>query len=78
MAQPPLIDNVVYHIYAKDVCLYNCLSEDQFNQKWKEVKAIVGLIKTDYTEEDITYIKCPNDEAGHHSGWKEPAGDASY
>ena len=78
MAQPPLIDNVVYHIYAKDVCLYNCLNEDQFNQKWEEVKAIVGLMKTDYTEEDITYIKCPNDEAGHHSGWKEPAGDASY
>ena len=44
-------DETIYHIYAKDKCLYNCLKEDEFNLKWAALKAMVGLMKTDYTEE---------------------------
>ena len=42
----------LYNIYAKDQCLYNCLREEEFKEKWEEIKMIVGLMKTDYTEED--------------------------
>ena len=75
-----IVDNVVYHIYAKDVCLYNCLNEDQFNQKWKEVKAIVGLMKTDYTLDDLSYEKLPAGIGGGGGtvNWKEPEGSDSY
>ena len=50
-------DETIYHIYAKDVCLYPCLKEEEFEVKWMELKAMVGLMKTDYTEEDLSYIK---------------------
>ena len=53
------MEHTVYHIYAKDSCLYNSLTEDEFQVKWAELKAMVGLMKTDYTEEDITFEKLP-------------------
>jgi hypothetical protein len=46
----------LYHIYARGECLYNCLNETEFNKKWIELNAIVGLMKTDYTKEDLTFI----------------------
>ena len=57
-------DETIYHIYAKDVCLYPCLKEKEFEIKWAELKAMVGLMKTDYTEEDLAYVKCPADIGG--------------
>ena len=45
----------VYHIYAKDECLYNNLSESQFNKTWNTLKGMVGLMQTDYQLEDLTY-----------------------
>ena len=57
-------DETIYHIYAKDVCLYNCLKEKEFEVKWAELKAMVGLMKTDYTEEDLTFVKCPAENSG--------------
>tara|TARA_B100000029_G_scaffold429869_1_gene440478 strand:- start:75 stop:293 length:219 start_codon:yes stop_codon:yes gene_type:complete len=57
-------DETIYHIYAKDVCLYPCLKEEEFEVKWAELKAMVGLMKTDYREEDLTYVRCPSDIGG--------------
>ena len=48
----------VYHIYAKRECLYNNLSESQFNQTWETLKGMVGLMKTDYVEDDLSYEVC--------------------
>ena len=48
----------VYHIYAKEECIYNNLSESQFNETWETLRGMVGLMKTDYTEEDISYEVC--------------------
>jgi len=45
----------VYHIYAKEECLYNNLSEGQFNKTWETLKGMVGLMKTDYELEDLSY-----------------------
>ena len=45
----------VYHIYAKKECLYNNLNEEQFNSTWETLKGMVGLMKTDYELEDLSY-----------------------
>ena len=52
----------VYHIYAKEECLYNNLSEVQFNKTWETLKGMVGLMQTDYQLEDLSYeelVKTP-------------------
>ena len=45
----------VYHIYAKDECLYNNLSKEQFYKTWETLKGMVGLMRTDYELEDLSY-----------------------
>jgi hypothetical protein len=44
-----------YHIYLKDKCVYNCLTKNQFETHWNTMKAMVGLMTTDYQEEDLSY-----------------------
>ena len=73
-------DSEIYHIYAKGQCLYNCLNESEFKEKWAELNAMVGLMHTDYTLEDLSYEKLG---AGIGGGggtvtWKEPDGGDSY
>jgi len=48
----------VYHIYAKDKCLYHSIMEEDFKIKWEEIKMMVGLMKTDYSVEDLSYEEC--------------------
>ena len=60
----------VYHIYAKEECLYNNLSEGQFNITWKTLKGMVGLMQTDYQLEDLSYeelVKTPM--SGHEHSY---------
>jgi hypothetical protein len=73
-------DSEIYHIYIKDECVYHSLNETQFQDTWKQLTNMVGLMKTDITAEDITYEKLP---AGIGAGggsviWKEPEGSDSY
>jgi hypothetical protein len=56
----------VYHIYAKEECLYNNLSEGQFNSTWKTLKGMVGLMQTDYQLEDLTYEELVKTPIGGH------------
>jgi len=49
------VQSKVYHIYAKNECLYNSLTEEQFKNTWETLKGMVGLMKTDYTFEDLSY-----------------------
>ena len=51
------MEDVSYHIYAKDRVLYCNLPQDDFEEKWQLLNVMVGLIKTDYTERDLSYIK---------------------
>jgi|TARA_B100002019_G_scaffold161054_1_gene138938 hypothetical protein len=46
-----------YNIYAKKTCLYKDIPENEFNHTWTMLKGMVGLMKTDYNEEDLTYEK---------------------
>ena len=68
----------VYHIYAKEECIYNNLSTDEFNDTWETLKGMVGLMKTDYTLEDLSYEECIRAH-GYCSGTTaEPLGEDSY
>ena len=61
----------IYHIYAKNECLYNNLSESQFNQTWNTLKGMVGLMQTDYQLEDLSYeeVQRPFMDTSEHSYW---------
>jgi hypothetical protein len=45
----------VYHIYAKNECLYHSLREEEFRNTWSTLKNMVGLMKTDYSLDDLSY-----------------------
>ena len=45
----------VYHIYAKDRCLLHSVKEEDFQTTWNTINNMVGLMKTDYNVEDLTY-----------------------
>jgi hypothetical protein len=57
-------DETIYHIYAKDRCLYPCLKEDEFKKIWSDLQNLVGLMRTDYTLEDLSYEKLPAEVGG--------------
>ena len=68
----------VYHIYAKKECLYNNLNEEQFNNTWETLKGMVGLMKTDYELEDLSYEECVRAHGGGVANTTEPEGCDSY
>jgi hypothetical protein len=45
----------IYHIYAKKNCLFHSLKEEEFYTTWNTLKTMVGLMKTDYSLEDLSY-----------------------
>jgi hypothetical protein len=47
----------IYHIYAKERCLFHSIKEEEFEITWNTLKNMVGLMKTDYNVEDLTFIE---------------------
>jgi hypothetical protein len=45
----------IYHIYAKDKCLFHSIKEDEFEATWSTINNMVGIMKTDYAVEDLSY-----------------------
>jgi hypothetical protein len=45
----------VYHIYAKDKCLFHSLKEDEFYTTWNTLKKLVDVLDTRYAGDDLTY-----------------------
>ena len=45
----------IYHIYAKDRCLFHSIKEEEFKTTWNTLRNLVGLMKTDYNLEDLSY-----------------------
>ena len=45
----------IYHIYAKDKCIFHSIKEDEFHTTWKTLNNLVGIMKTEYSSEDLTY-----------------------
>jgi len=45
----------MYHIYAKDKCLFHSIKEDEFKTTWETLNNMVGIMKTEYTADDLSY-----------------------
>jgi len=45
----------IYHIYAKDKCLMHSIKEEDFSATWNNFQHLVGLLKTDYQPDDLSY-----------------------
>jgi len=45
----------IYHIYAKDKCLFHSVREEEFKVTWNTLNQLVGLMHTDYSVEDLSY-----------------------
>ena len=45
----------VFHIYAKNKVLFHNISEEEFPTMWDTITGMVGLMKTDYNIEDLSY-----------------------
>ena len=71
---------ITYHIYAKDRCLYHNLKQDEFEETWELLNVMVGLLKTDYDENDLSYERAaPTVGVGGPIRISpEPAGGDSY
>ena len=50
-----MTEQKIFHIYAKDRCIMHSVKEDEFDITWKTLKNMVGIMKTDYKPEDLTY-----------------------
>ena len=45
----------IYHIYAKDRCLFHSIKEEEFQATWSTLKNMVGVMRTDYKVEDLSF-----------------------
>ncbi len=45
----------IYHIYAKDKCLFHSIKEEEFHTTLITIKVMFGIIKTDYSIQDLSY-----------------------
>jgi len=45
----------LYSIYLRDQCVLPNLSEEKFESHWEILNNLVGLVKTDYQTEDLSY-----------------------
>ena len=68
----------VYHIYAKQECLFHSLTKEQFKNTWETLKGMVGLMKTDYELEDLSYEECYRPLGVSSVNTGEPIGEDSY
>jgi hypothetical protein len=69
----------IYHIYAKDQCLFHSLKEEEFKNTWNTLHQMMGVMKTDYTVNDLNYIEIlPGIGGGGGDSSPEPPGSPSY
>jgi hypothetical protein len=45
----------VYHIYAKNQCIYHSLSEEKFSEIWDMLHRMVDLLGKSVSTKDLTY-----------------------
>ena len=68
----------IYHIYAKEKCIYHSLKEEEFKNIWDNLKGMVGIMKTDYEVNDLSYIELTTNIGGGNNLSAEPPGTPSY
>ena len=45
----------IYHIYAKDECLFHSLREEEFYVTWSALQKLVEVLHSNYKKEDLSY-----------------------
>jgi len=45
----------IYHIYAKNRCVYHNLSEEKFSEIWEMLHRMIDLLDADISKEDLQY-----------------------
>ena len=45
----------IYHIYAKDQCIFHSLKEEEFKVTWKTLMHLINILDTRYAGDDLTY-----------------------
>jgi hypothetical protein len=45
----------LYHIYAKDRCIYHSLPENKFSEIWDMLHRMVDLLGANISKEDLQY-----------------------
>jgi hypothetical protein len=45
----------VYHIYAKDRCLYHSLSKEKFDELWETIHIMIELLDGNVRKEELSY-----------------------
>jgi len=45
----------LYHIYAKDKCLFHSLKEEEFKVTWDTLNRLINILDTRYAGDDLTY-----------------------
>jgi len=45
----------VYRIFLKGKCVLEDNREEVFRENWKTLNNLVGLVRTDYVSEDLSY-----------------------
>ena len=45
----------MYHIYAKDRCIFHSLKEEEFCVTWNTLQQLVDVLNTEYKRDDLSY-----------------------
>jgi negative regulator of replication initiation len=45
----------IYHIYAKDKCIFHSLKEEEFKITWGALNKLVNVLDTLYDIDDLSY-----------------------
>ncbi len=45
----------IYHIYAKDQCIYHSLSEEKFSDTWDMLHKMVEFLGRNISRDDLSY-----------------------
>jgi hypothetical protein len=45
----------IYHIYAKNRCVYHNLSEEKFTETWEMLHRMIDVLDVDISKEDLQY-----------------------
>jgi hypothetical protein len=45
----------IYHIYAKNRCVYHNLSEEKFSETWEMLHRMIDILDVDISKQDLQY-----------------------
>ena len=45
----------IYHIYAKNKCVYHNLSEEKFSETWEMLQRMIEFLDMNVQKEDLQY-----------------------